>query len=133
MINIIELFEAIPTWMKWTGCSFVVVLLFLLIVASQPGGEEAIKAPATVKAATDDASRQLVSEGAKASTSVAGEIISSFDKTGEEMAKQVPDKAIGAQIHFLGILAGVLLAGAVVVMIMAPIIKVVGSLSRLFG
>src|SRR3989344_2070252 len=106
MVNIFEFFEAIPTWMKWTGGSFIVVFIFLLIVISKPGGEEVVKAPVTIKEATNNATAQLVNEGVKASTTVAGEIISTFDKTGEEIAKQVPDKTVGAQIHFLWIIAG---------------------------
>lgn len=126
MVDISEIVSAVPGWMKWTGGSVVVVLILLIFIASQPGGDEVINAPKAVEEARENVTQLAIQAGADASEEAGTSIVKTFQDTGVAMAEQVEDPTTKKTIIGGMTIAGIFLALFVVLAIMGAILKALG-------
>ena len=126
MVNIFEIFENIPGWMKWTGRSFLVVRIFLLFIASQSSGKEVVNAPTTVAEIRENATNAAIGAGVQASQESSNAITKSFHESGVAMAQQVSDPVTKGTVIAGMDMAGFFLAVFVVLSIMGAILGALG-------
>lgn len=126
MVDIIEIFENTPGWMKWTGGSFIIVFLLLLFIASQPGGDEVVRVPSTIAEVRENATEAVIGAGVQASKESSNTIMSSFHQAGESMAQQVKDPVTKGTIIAGMSFAGFLLSLVVALSIMGAILGALG-------
>lgn len=135
--DLIEVIENFSGWKKIIGISsiFGVILLFcfLFFLTQQPGGNDAVKIPSTIKDIEKNTTTTLVNTGIESSVTAGSQIITSFNKAGNDMASTVKDKLAAFEVIVLMTLAGFMLAGIVVLMIMSPIVEIVTKLSNILS
>lgn len=123
---IMDIFENTSGWMKWTGASFIVVLVALFFIATQPSGNEVVRLQSTVAEIRENATNAAIDAGVQASEESSNAIMSGFHESGVSMAQQVEDPVTQGTIVFGMDVAGFLFAAWVVLIIMGTILGALG-------
>ena len=134
--DLLDTMDNLPSWGKIFGISsligLVVLFLFLLFLSQQPGGNDAVKIPSTINEIKDNTTTIVVQAGVDSSVTAGTQIVTSFNKAGNDMASTVKDLVVAGEIVFLMTLAGFCLAGAVSIAILEPIVDFVQVLNDSF-
>ena len=118
----LEIIKNLPKWVKITGVSVPVILLFLIILYFH-GESEAIELPSKLDEIKENVTEQTMDEA----TESGAVIISEFSDAGKELAKDVNDPVAKKTIEFGMTFAGVMLALCLVMVTFLALKKAFGS------
>lgn len=104
-----EIIENLPGWVKLTGLSIPVVLIFLIIFYAH-GDTEAVKIPSTMNEIKQNVSSQVMEETTDSGIIIIGE----FHKVGKNLANDMSDPIAAKTVEWGMTLAGVGLAIAII-------------------
>jgi len=104
-----EIIENTPTWMRWTGGSLIIVLIFLSFLYFS-GEEEAVELPSTINEIKQNVTEEVIEESKG--------IVGAFHEAGESMAEDVEDPIAKKQIVGLMTFAGIMLFAFVVLVVL---------------
>ena len=95
-----EVIENTPGWMKITGGSLIVVLIFLSFLYLS-GEKEAVEIPSTIQETKQNVTKEIIEESKG--------IVGAFHEAGVDMAKDVDDPVVKRQIVGLMTFSGFML------------------------
>ena len=124
-MELIEFFENLNGWVKWTGGTILFVLVLFCIFYFSGNGE-VIGLPHQVNEIKQNATTQLVNESLVVVNQAGDEIIPAFHKVGEDMAKDVSDPATKGTIIGGMTLVGILIWAIIALAIIGAILTALG-------
>lgn len=117
-----EIIENLPGWVKLTGASIPVIVIFLLILYAH-GEKEAIELPSTINEIKDNVTQQTMEE-----TTESGMIIvKEFHETGKNLAKDIKDPVAAKTVEWGWTFAGIMLAFYIILAVATALYKAFGG------
>ena len=117
-----EIIENLPGWVKITGLSIPVLIIFLLILYAY-GEKEVIELPSTLDEIKENVTEQTMEETTKSGII----IVKEFHEVGKSMAKDVKDPVAANTIEWGMTFAGLMLALYLILAVATALYKAFGG------
>ena len=118
----LEIIENLPGWVKITGLSIPVLVIFLLILHAH-GEKEAIELPSTLKEIKENVTKQTMEE----TTNSGIIIVKEFHEVGKSMAKDVKDPLAARTVEWGMTFAVMMFALYIILVVAISIYKAFGG------
>ena len=134
-MSLAEIIENLPGWAKITGVGlgslgFIFLIIFLVYISHQPGGEEVINIPSNLSDIKENVTQTLKDTAIETSSNVAGQIVNQFSESGKELSKDVQDPVAKKGIESNMTLAGIMLALILVIALCSAFWKVIQAIGK---